>query len=54
MIAFAEKLEVRTLLLSKTEDGSKVAPATTLAAKVLNELGRDLREAAPDLTTEEV
>jgi hypothetical protein len=54
MIEFAEELEVRALLLAKTEDGSEVAPAAMLAAEVLNELGRDLREAAPDLATEEV
>jgi hypothetical protein len=54
MVEFAEELEVRALLLAKTEDGSEVAPAATLAAEVLNELGRDLREAAPDLATQEV
>jgi hypothetical protein len=53
MIEFAEELEVRALLLAKTEDGSEVAPAATLAAEVLNELARDLREAAPNPATEE-
>ena len=54
MVEFAEELELRALLLSKTDDESEVAPAATLAAEVLNELARDLREAAPDLATEEV
>jgi hypothetical protein len=54
MIEFAEELEVRALLLAKTDDGSEVAPAAALAAEVLDELARDLREAAPGLDTEEV
>ena len=54
MVEFAEELEVRALLLSKTDDGSEAAPAATLAAEVLDELAQDLREAAPGLGTEEV
>ena len=54
MVEFAEELEVRALLLAKTDDGSEVAPAATLAAEVLDELAGDLREAASGLGTEEV
>jgi len=54
MIEFAEELEVRALLLGKTDDGSEVAPAATLAAEVLDELARDLREVASGFSTEEV
>jgi hypothetical protein len=54
MVEFAEELEVRALLLAKTEDGSEVAPAATLAAEVLDELAQDLREAATNLATEDV
>ena len=54
MVEFAEELEVRALLLAKTDDGSEVAPAAALAAEVLDELARDLREAASGLGTEEV
>ena len=53
MVEFAEELEVRALLLAKTEDGGEVAPAAALAAEVVNELARDLREAAPGLGTDE-
>ena len=54
MVEFAEELEVRALLLAKTDDGSEVAPAATLAAEVLDELAGDLREVASGLGTEEV
>lgn len=54
MVEFAEELEVRALLLAKTDDGSEVAPAATLAAEVLDELARDLRDAAPGPAMEEV
>jgi hypothetical protein len=54
MIEFAEELEVRALLLAKTDDGSEVAPAAALAAEVLDELAGDLREVASGLGTEEV
>jgi hypothetical protein len=54
MIEFAEELEVRALLLAKTDDGSEVAPAATLAAEGLDELARDLRDAAPGPAMEEV
>jgi hypothetical protein len=54
LVEFAEELEVRALLLAKTDDGSEIAPAATLAAEVLDELARDLREAAPDLAPAEV
>jgi hypothetical protein len=54
MVEFAEELEVRALLLARTEDGSEVAPAAPLAAdEVLDELARDLREVASGLGTEE-
>jgi hypothetical protein len=54
MVEFAEELEVRALLLAKADNGSEVTPAATLAAEVLNELARDLREVVPSLGTEEV
>ena len=54
LVEFAEELEVRALLLAKTDDGSEVAPAATLAAEVLDELARDLREVASALGTDKV
>jgi hypothetical protein len=54
MVEFAEELEVRALLLAKIDNGSEVTPAATLAAEVLNELARNLREVVPSLGTEEV
>ena len=53
MVEFAEELEVRALLLAKTDDGSEVAPAAPLAAGALDELARDLRVGASGLGTEE-
>jgi hypothetical protein len=53
MVEFAEELEVRALLLSKTDGRSEVAPAAPLAAEVLNELAQDLREVASDLATDD-
>jgi hypothetical protein len=54
MIEFAEELEVRALLLAKTDDGSEVAPAATFAAEVLNGLAQELRDAAPSPSTQDV
>jgi hypothetical protein len=46
LVELAEEVEVRALLLAKTDDENEVAPAATLAAEVLNELAQDLRDAA--------
>ena len=51
LIEFAEELEVRALLLARTDAGSEAAPVAMRAAGVLSELARNLRETIPEAET---
>ncbi len=49
LVELAEELEVRALLLARTDAGSEAAPAARRAAGVLTELARSLRETVPEV-----